>query len=250
MSKELEVFNPLKAEITQFVAPALTILVTDFKTSSDALETAKRIKALGNLVEAKRKELVGPLNDEVRRINDYCKQIVQPLDAADSHVKRQLNVFAAEQERHRAEAQRKLDVERRRQEDELRAKQEAERVALAASQAEVSEVAAAFGAEPGEMTPDMELQAKQEVEAVALKTSFDQQKWDADQYRIKNTRKTLRMEVVDIALVPKEFLIVEVNERAAKAAASVGVTIPGLRFIEEFNVAIGAKTRVPRAALE
>jgi len=251
MSTELSKFEPLKAEIAQFVSPVKTLVVTDFKSSSDAVETAKRLKSLWNMVDAKRKELVGPLNDEVKRINEYVKFIVAPLDDAEAHIKRELNRFATEQEMIRRAEQQRLDVQRRAEAAELCRRQEDERTKLAAEQAmepmDAVEAADLFGSDQPSAVD--ELAERQRIEAAQLKASQEQARWDIDQQRIKNTRRKVICDVDDINLVPKEFLIITINEKAAVAAHKAGAVIPGLLFREEFDVAIGQKTRVPAEAL-
>ena len=96
---ELKQFDQLAADITLFVAPTKSIKVSDAKSIDAAIEVAQSIKGYLAAVDKKRKELVGPLNAQVKAINDYCKQITAPLDEADTYVRTQLNVFAAEQAR-------------------------------------------------------------------------------------------------------------------------------------------------------
>ena len=43
MSKELEKFDSLKADITLFVAPVMKVTVSDFKSSEAAIEAGKTI---------------------------------------------------------------------------------------------------------------------------------------------------------------------------------------------------------------
>lgn len=259
---DLKVFDALAADITLFVAPTKTLKVTNPESSQQAIVVAQNIKSYITQVESKRKELVGPLNAQVKAINDYCKQITAPLVDADTHVRGQLNVFAAEQERirrieaerierERLEAERIARIERERIEEELRLKQEAEAEAQAAA-------VNRWGAENGDIDAlNAEINAKQEREWAEKQAELDRQaairqvesqqkQFDAKANTITNTRATLKVRVIDLNLIPKEFLLITVNEKALVAVGKSGMKIPGVEFYEDFAVAIGRTTRMPR----
>lgn len=257
---DLKVFDSLTADITLFVAPIKQLSVRDPVQSQVAIDVAKCIKDYVQRVEAKRKELVGPLNAQIKAINDYCKTITAPLIEADFHVRTELNSFATEQEkirraeaerveRERLEAERLAREERERVEAELRARQEAEA-------AERTKAASLFGADEEDEAAEAEHQARQERERAEQKAELDRQaairasefkkkEWDANQLQIKNTRANLKVRVLDINLIPKEFLIITPNEKALVAAGKAGVKIAGVEFYEEIAVAIGRTTRMP-----
>lgn len=259
---ELKEFDTLVADITLFVAPTKNIRVTDPVSSQSAIEVAQRIKSFVSMVEDKRKELVGPLNARVKAINEYCKKISAPLTEADSHVRSQLNAFAAEQERLRRIEEARIEAERRAAEEkaaeERRKAEEALRLKLEAEAEAEAEAASMFGIEGGDMeklNADIvakqdrewaEKQAQLDREAAIRDNAFKQQQWDADQNKIKNTRATLKVRVLDLNLIPKEFLIISPNEKALVAAGKAGVKIPGVEFYEDFSVAIGRTTRMPK----
>ena len=261
---DLKVFDALSADITLFVAPTKNIRVTDPVSSQAAIEVARNIKGFISMVEGKRKELVGPLNAQVKAINDYCKQLTAPLNDADTHVRGQLNVFATQQEvirraeearieAERVAAERLAHEERARAEEELRMKQESEAEQHA-------EAASLFGSEGGDIEKaNAEINEKQEREwaekkaeldreAALRANAFKQQQHDADQNQIKNTRATMKVRVLDVTLIPKEFLTITVNEKALLAVGKAGVKIAGVEFYEEFAVAIGSTTRMPKLA--
>ncbi len=254
---ELKQFDKLSADITVFVAPALKIQVADQDSSQSAINVVSDIKGYLNAVEKKRKELVGPLNEQVKLINDYCKQITAPLNNADTHVRGQINAFATKQleikrieearlKKEQEEAERIAKEERDRIEAELIAKQDAE------AEAHVDSVTL-FGAENGDVDEaHKEIEAKQDQEwaekqaelqreEAIRKAEFQQRQFDVGLTKVKNTRVKLECKVVDLALVPKEFLIITVNEKAAIAAAEAGVKIAGLEFTEKVSVAIGTR---------
>jgi len=251
MTTEIALFDELKSELAELVAPTLGIKVTDALTGSSAIDAAKQVKALQKRIEDKRKALVGPLNDRVREINDYAKTIVAPLTEAEQHLKRELVAFETEQEKIRQAELRKAEEERKRREAELLAQQEEERRQLAAIQAEESEITDMFGDDPEAPTVDpVKLEQKQQEERAKLAQEAKVAEYDIKQSRgVKNARKIWKCEAVDLSLVPKEFLIIELNQAAVLAAARVGVTtIPGVRLWQETSIAIGANTYVPSLA--
>jgi hypothetical protein len=253
MSKELLQFDSLKADVSALVAPARAIKVTDFASSADAINAAKQVKELSNQIEKKRKELVGPLNDQVKAINDYAKQILFPLVDAEAHIKAELRDFEIEQERVRAESRRKAEEERIRKEAELRAKQDAERAEVEARLAEEARAADIFGGD--ESAPDLEaihtaMEEKQLQEQAIFRSEVKAKEFDIDQQGIKGAAKVWKCEITDIDAIPKDYLIRTLNEKAVLAMARAGVTnIPGVRVWQDISVRIGAKTYVPRAAL-
>lgn len=261
-NQELELFSELQSEITTYVAPTLEIVIVDAQTSDGAIEAAKRLKAIASQVEKKRKELVEPLNHKVREINDFVKKLVAPLERAEGHVRTQLNAYATEQEKIRQAELRRLDDERR--ERERKAKEEEDRIAaeLAARQeAEAEahvEAAQLFGTgseELHEQNAELDRQQQKEWEAqqeqfkkdaLSRRVEASQKVYDASQDQIKNTRRTWKCSVKDLALVPREFLIIQINEKAILAAKKAGVEVPGIEYDEEVSVAIGSNTYNPR----
>lgn len=259
---DLKVFDKLAADITLFVAPTKALKVTDAQSSASAIEVVKTIKEYTSGVEKKRKELVGPLNAQVKAINDYCKQITAPLDEADAHVRGQLNVFAAEQERIRRIEEARIESERIQAErvaQEERAKAERELAERQVAEAEaLAESVNKWGAENGDVEAvNNEIAERQEREwaeekarldreAAVRANEFRQKEFDARQVGVSNTRATLKMRVLEVGLIPKEFLIITPNEKALLAVGKTGANIPGVQFYEEFAVAIGRNTRAPR----
>jgi len=275
MSKELAKFDSLKADITIFVAPVMKLSVNDFKSSQDAIEAGRTLKKYSSELEKRRKELVGPLDDQVKLINSFAKGIEEPLLRAEQHLKGQLSVFAAEQEKIRQakereaeevrrEAERQAEEERQRVEDELEAKRQAELAALQHDADLQSEALEMFGGEAPVVDIEvqaaaidekiererLEAEAKAERERMTRIVEESQAKYDAKQFQIQNARKTWDYTVEDISQVPKEFLIITVNKQAVLAAVRAGVKIPGINAFQKIGVAFGSNTRVTQAALD
>jgi hypothetical protein len=261
MSTELKQFDALTADITQLVSPTLRITVTDDASSQQAIEAVKAVKNLSKLVDEKRTELVGPLNQKVKAVNEYAKQVTEPLAKADAHLRTQINAYAAKKEEQRREEMRRIEEARARAEEAARLERERAEQELAkqlqAKEEDHAEAISLFGAEGGDVDASnaavqaetdriwAEKQAELARQDAERKLEYQQAVFDSRQSSIKNTKTTMKVRVVDINLVPREFLILEVNTKAAVAAGKAGAKIPGLEFYEEVSVSIGATTRIP-----
>lgn len=249
MKTELAQFDALKSELTTLVSPTLTIAVTDNLSSAKAIDAGKQVKALQKRIETKRKELVQPLNDRVKEINEYAKTIMTPLEQAEAHIKRQLSAYEIEQEKIRWENLRRAEEERRRVETELRAKHDAEQAAII-DEAEVADLFGAGSDEPSVDERAAEVERRQEQERARLAQEAKAREYEIKQANgVKNARKVWKCEAVDLSIVPKEFLIVQLNTAAVLAAARGGATsIPGVRLWQDTQIALGANTYVPALA--
>lgn len=196
MSNELELFDELHGKITLYLGPVKELTITDKASSLVASGTLKTIADFRKMIEAKRVQLVKPLNDKVDEINAYAKKIKGPIDEAEKFVKGVIADFAnAEQkrideERRRIEEQnrieqQRLDAERNKKEEELRKKQEQEAAALRESQEakrlieeekakNASEAMALFGRAPAsEEKIQANINESEAKEAEALKKRQD-----------------------------------------------------------------------------
>lgn len=262
MNQDLILFDDLKSSIMLLVQPAFSIAVKDFKDSASAISAAKQVRDYIDRVEAQRKALVGPLNERVKAINAYAKEIAKPLNDAESFLKNELIQFEMEQEKireaemarleqERIKAQRKADAERAQAEESLKLKQEQDSEIHA-------QAASIFGTE--ESTAPIE--QAMAVEQVQLKEELDikdaliagqarQREWDIKQQGLKNVRKTWKCELLDIARVPAAYVVTTLNEPMVLAAARGGMTeIPGVRLYQESSLAIGKNTYVPKSNLK
>lgn len=264
MKKELASFDKLKADITLFVAPTFGLQVHDPESSAQAIEVAKKIKAYLKQVEDKRRELVDPLREQINLINNYVKTITAPLSQAEGHVRSELDAFATKQEEIRQAEMRRIEQERL--EDERKAREDRERAEaefMAKQEEEAALIAAGnslFGTGEEEIEEvNQEVDKRQEREWAEKQAELDRQAmirsiehkqkvYDANLDQVRNTRKKWKCELIDINLVPREFLIVQLNEKMVLAAARGGNTkIPGVRLYQDVSVAIGANTYMPRA---
>lgn len=247
MSKDLAKFDPLKAEVTKFIAPILTMRVGDFKSSDEAIKAGLIVKAYMKQVEETRTDLVSPLNEKVKEINNYARGIKEPLEVVEAHLKRELQNFAIEQEKIKQAELKKLEEEKKRLAEEQEAERQFQLAELAESAKEAEEM---FGTKIDNSEQIKRIEERAQIDKAALETTSRQLEYDANQNQIKNVRKNWKVRVVDLNLVPKEFLMIELNEKMALAAARGGNTkISGLEFYQETTVALGQNTYVPRTAL-
>lgn len=253
--KELQVFDALKADIATFVGPIPKLKVTDFKSSALAVEHGRTIQGLIKEVEARRDALVRPRNEEVKRVNEYAREIRTPLELAKKHLDLELGAFAAEQRRIEAEKQRKIDEERRAEEERIEREAREKREAL---EAEARELASdpTFGSLDDEQAEELaRQQAKIDEEEAQAKMRATTQaaaaKYDASRQAVKGVRMVWECELIDINEVPVEFQIRELNKQAVLAMARAGQTnIPGVRVFQKPAVGFGQHTYVPQEAIQ
>lgn len=229
----IEKFDHLKAEIKLRFGSMLDMVVVDKETMDAALLSGKEAKHYAKLVEEKRKELVKPLNDQVNAINEYAKQISEPLKTAEMHIKSQLVAHEQKLEAIRREEQKRLEEERRRKEEELAKKQQFDR--------EQAEIARAF-APSDEDDKNLKRQelvaeaaANREQHQLQRQIRSDEKAIEAN--RVSGTRKVWKFAIEEAGLVPREFLVVD--EQAVRRAVAAGVReIPGVRIFEETSIAL------------
>jgi DNA polymerase III alpha subunit (gram-positive type) len=255
MTNDMIVFAQLKADITAYVAPTKAMKVTDFKSSQSVIDATKSLIAYKKQVETTRKTLVDPFNARVKAINAYAKEISEPLEQAESYLRQQLIAFETEMEKQRQAEQRRMEDERRAREQEEMEKAAAALAAIEEKSDLSQEADSVFGGDPeSQAVVEAEKEtmiAQIEVDRKVREGEYKSQVWELNQNKIKNSSKVWKCELIDINLVPKEFLIRELNEAAVKAAARGGVTeIPGVRVYQETSLRICSKTYVPQTAIE
>jgi hypothetical protein len=269
MSKDLVVFDSLKAEIIQFVAPVKTLLVTDAKSANDATIVRNKIGELLKRVTLARTTLTAPLKAKAKEVEDVAHMISAPLLEAERHAKSQIDAYAVKQEEIRQNELRKVDEARRAA--ERRAAEEARKIAQEQEEARqfeltrIREEAKAaeemFGttvdtseqireAEENAERERLETQARFEREQIERANKAKAAEYDANETQLSGVRKTWKVRVLDIKKVPEQYLIVELNEKMAIAARASNPNIPGLEFYQEISVPRGKNTYVPRAMLE
>ena len=277
---ELIRFDELKAKVSAFVAPALKSQVTDFKSSQDAIDSRKMLKGFQKDLDRRVDELVAPHKAAIDLIKRLAKEIEDPIDRCDSHLKQQVDQQAAAQARMQAEMRKKEEERQRREEEEAtekRRKEEAAAEAKRKAELEALELArakepkterrASFGrnlsssaqAEASKKALDdkheldrLEREARYEREKKIRESEAEGRQYDIRKSNISHTRTDYEVEVENIDLVPVELLKRELRISDAKKAYKAGGNkpIPGLKFTEKVGVALGDATHVPHQALE
>lgn len=257
MATNLVIFDSLKADISLYVKPTLSIAVSDAKSGQEAIDAGKTIQGYKIMLEKKRKEMVEPLNAQVKAINDYAKSIAEPLLAAESHIKAQLIAFERQLEVTR-QAALKAEQERR-EKAEAEAQAEQERVAAELAEkhrAELARIEPQSEYNPLGSDDEADLQAEHAREAAEVQAKIDRETavrkaadslaaYDINQQKVKNSAKTWKCELVDISKVPDHFVTKTLNTAMVIAAARAGtVEIPGVRIYQETTVRFGAHTRM------
>lgn len=227
--KELGYFDQLRASITLFVDPCMTITVDSEKDCENALDAGRKVKSWAKQVEDKRKELVGPLNEQVKKINAYAKLISEPLEDAETHIKRQLNTWNLVLEDRRLTELKKLEEERLKKEAELKAQAEAKAEELAAMEI--------FGVT--NETKKLHIIADVEAERDTKELEIDilRKTKEAEKMKVSGTRKNWTFAVTNLDLVPKEFFIL-CESKVREAIREGKRDIPGINVFQETIVAI------------
>lgn len=237
--RDLKLLDELARDVTLLVEPVKVMTVTDFKSAEQAIETAQQIKSWITRVEKARNEYLAPLRIETRRVNDKAEALERPLRIAEVHLKSQLVEFDLVQEKIRREEGLKAAAEAAAKAEALMRAHEAERQ-------ETEQALAAFG---GEEAEHQAMEEKQVAEQAQLSNEISERAWNIKKQGVSGMRKTWEVKVVDLDLVPKDYLIREINRAAVLALkrAQPTLEIPGLEFSQVNSLPIGRNTRVPRS---
>lgn len=100
MSKETIVVDAEKGiviaqEAISEISPALAIKVNSEPTMKRAGEFMAIISKAKKIIEAERKDIVGPINDSVKKINAKYKPIMERAEEIESYLKREINMYVA-----------------------------------------------------------------------------------------------------------------------------------------------------------
>ncbi|MDX8409408.1 MAG: YqaJ viral recombinase family protein [Mariprofundales bacterium] len=261
----------------ELVAAANGLTVHDGQSAEDATDIIKSLRGLRTKVEAVRKEIVSPHNDFIKGINGAFKKVQAPIDEAGKSLTKRLQAWQDEQEAIRLERIRKQQEElRRQQEEEQRLLREAqakraaeERAAAAAEQARIdAELKAARAKQDAAAAEEAKRQAEAaaqrykeqaaraaeaaKAEAARLEEEAKARAQALEQETKVNTptrgmtgataskRKTWAFEVVDKAMVPMDWLLID--EKAIGAAIrrkrQPVREIPGVRIFQQSSTVV------------
>ena len=211
------------------------------------------IKNKIKLVEAERVKRTGPLNESLRLINADFKAISETLKSALGPYERALLAYKQEEERQRIAAENAARIERERIEAECRAKADEERQKLAELKRQAEEAAKA---QESPLTPieafiaeeeAAALQAEIEAARLATENAIRETAMAPRQVQVQappkvtaagtSFRSVWKFKVVDLAQVPREYMILNEQMVGALARSTKGaMTIPGIEIYEEKTI--------------
>jgi hypothetical protein len=251
----------VERQVAEAQAQSEAIEVHDEESAALATGVAREIQRRRKAAEAERKELVGPLNATVKKINDRIKHAMAPFEAADTIVRGKVKAYTDEQDRirqaeqarleaERQERERKIREERERQEAEARAKREqaereqreADKLAQEAKDRDDAEAAAKLAEEAREAAAEAQTaeSAIASLPDVQLPTAVVPA---AAKPEGLTAPRRWQVKRITTAELPPEYLIP--NEKAIKEAMRVGVkengqppVIPGVEFERVSGLAV------------
>lgn len=231
-------------------------LPADFIISSNdeyanAADKLKLVKGLAKDWEDQRKALKAPILEAGKRIDDLFRPAKERLDAIETTIKRAVISYDAEQERLRKieedrlreiarKEREKLEAEARKAEEAARAKAEelarqAEAARLAGQQAQAAKLAAKAEA--------IIEKAADKADGLAMRAAsipipmVEREKPSVTGLKL---RTIWRARIIDVGLVPREYMIVDQSALDKIAQATKGeIKIPGVSFYGETVAASG-----------
>jgi len=186
-----------------------------------------------------RSEVVGPLNKAVKTVNDFFREIVDPLRTVRDQIKAPMDAWArAEQKRRNDEARQRQLAAQRQAEDEARQRQiDAQQLAaLAQETGDDDALDAAILAEQAAM----EAAEKPQVAAQAPSTA----RVYGDAGTSSNLVGRWKWRVINEAAVPRQYLMVNPDAVAAALKGSrirngpPSLQIPGIESYQESSLSV------------
>lgn len=86
MEKHITQFDEVQATANMTIQVAKSVHVVDADTAAKAKAFAVELKNIEGMIDEIRKEMVKPLNDEVKGINDYAKTLTLPIGQAKAEL--------------------------------------------------------------------------------------------------------------------------------------------------------------------
>lgn len=191
-------------QLDELVTRAAAVKITTEETNTTAVEMATQANNLAKKLEAARKAIVEKPTKFSSAVNAMVKPYTVKLEKVVSDLKAEMKRYRAYQELEQAKAAQAAEA--------LRVEE----------QKKIDAEAAAFGVEAPQ------------VEAVAVAAP---PKVVHTSCGSAGTRKEWTFEITDVALVPREFMLVD--EKAIRAQVKAGIRqIPGVRIFEDSNIVL------------
>ena len=250
----------VESEVSELTQWSRSLVVTCAEDFTEAGNRLKQIKGSGKkIVEwfkpmkeqaaaahkqivAREKELLAPLDEAERAAKNAMLRYQQAEQAKAEAERRQLQAIAdaearKERERAEAEAAKQREIERAAREKAEQARQEA---ALASEAERKKLLAQAAAAERKAEAAAVKVEAKAEEAAQAV-APVVHVATEAPKVSGVKTVKTWKYRVIDAALVPDAYKIIDEKKLAGYARAMrEGASVPGVHFFYEETLASGS----------
>jgi hypothetical protein len=208
MSTELSVvesaaikFNEAKDMISNLANSCKTVVINDAGSLLYAKDLAKNAKKIEKFIEERKMEITRPIMDDKKKIDDLAKNLLSELQLAIKDLRDSILNFEREQEAIRLAELRRLEEERKKKEDELRA--------AMVNKTEVSQ----------EDIQQLQVIKQQQAEAITMPST-------------SSISKVWTFEIMAHELIPLEYLMPD--EAKIKAAIKSGVReIPGIAIFQK-----------------
>lgn len=206
LTTEIEVVE-LTAEASSLEQKAKAIIVNDDVSAGEATNLLSFIATAKKKLEERRKFFVKPLNDQVKKVNDFFKGYNAPLDKADKTLRGKVLAYRQEVQRKQREEQDRLRILAAKEQERLEKKAEKKGepvpapIIVPAAPPQESTIKAAMGSATAKLI------------------------WTFD--------------ITDAAQVPREYLVVDPMK--IRAAVKMGTReIPGVNIYSEEQLSVRA----------
>lgn len=262
----------IERRVPALVDQAAAIIIRDQGSMAIANDFSIAIKKMRREIDEAFDPIIEAAHVAHKIALDKKRKYIEPVDAAERMVKGKIGAYLTEQDRIRREAERRAweaeqekiraQQEARRREQEAIRKAEAERQAIADKARREAEEAEAKAARA--RSEEGRRKAQEEADRIrreaAERAAAEKAKADAEQARIReeaarkqaeleaaapppvarvetkgiSTREDWDFEVVDVNLVPREFLTIDESKlRRYAKAMKVDANVPGVRFFSK-----------------
>lgn len=229
-----QLFDSAQASLAQ----ARSATIANPEELALAGEDLMTIKGLQKKLEEKRTSITKPLNDALKSVNDLFRPAKTWLEEAEAIRKGQMTIYREVEAEKIRKAQAELEEIARREREALAAKA-AEVERKAREQAE--RLRAAANTEAERLAAERRI-AQKEAEAAAKAEALRAEAAAAVAPKIvveppksfgQSVRENWTFEIVDAALVPREFLVIDEKKIGGVVRAMKGYTnIPGVKAIK------------------
>jgi chromosome segregation ATPase len=215
----------------------------------------QKVKAAQKRLEETRTSLTRPINESLKRLNDFFRAPAERLVTIERQIKGRLIAYSEEQERRRRELQRQADEEARlarekAQREAAAAREKADREAAELRAKAEAEAAAGRQAEAAKLTARAEAKIEraetkaETLQAAAAMTVAPVVQAEQTKVRGVVTREVWKFEVIDPAKVAPAMMVPDEAKIRRTVAALKGdagpVVGPGVRVWRETSIAAGA----------